>query len=290
MEAADDPDLLWALRGAGANFGVVTRLDLAVHRIGPRVVAGVLAFPAEGAARVLARYAALAGTAPRELGTIVNLRHAPPAPWLPPGLHGRPVVLIGVCWTGADEGLDRLLAPLRALRPLADTVGAVPYTEHQRLFDAAVPHGLHYFWRSDYVTGLGGQVAEALSEHSWSMRNRRSYTIMFHLGGALADLDPGAAAFSGRHDGFAININAVWAPPEPDDVAWVREQWARIHGFSAGVYVNFLDDEPAQRTQAAYSAAAYRRLVEVKRRYDPDNVFRSNHNIDPAVRPGPAGR
>jgi FAD/FMN-containing dehydrogenase len=290
VEAADDPDLLWALRGAGANFGVVTRLDLAVHRIGPRVVAGVLAFPAEGAARVLARYAALAGTAPRELGTIVNLRHAPPAPWLPPGLHGRPVVLIGVCWTGADVGLDRLLAPLRALRPLADTVGGVPYTEHQRLFDAAVPHGLHYFWRSDYVTGLGGQVAEALEEHSWSMRNRRSYTIMFHLGGALADLDPGTAAFSGRHDGFAININAVWAPPEPDDVAWVREQWARVHGFSAGVYVNFLDDEPAQRTQAAYSASAYRRLVEVKRRYDPDNVFRSNHNIDPAVRPGPAGR
>jgi FAD/FMN-containing dehydrogenase len=290
VEAADDPDLLWALRGAGANFGVVTRLDLAVHRVGPRVVAGVLAFPAEGAAPVLAGYAALASTAPRELGTIVNLRHAPPAPWLPPGQHGRPVVLIGVCWTGADESLDRLLAPLRALRPLADTVGAVPYTEHQRLFDAAVPHGLHYFWRSDYVTGLGGQVAEALSEHSWSMRNRRSYTIIFHLGGALADLDPGAAAFSGRHDGFAININAVWAPPEPDDVAWVREQWARIHGLSAGVYVNFLDDEPPQRTQAAYSAAAYRRLVEVKRRYDPDNVFRSNHNIDPAVRPGPAGR
>ena len=290
VEAADDPDLLWALRGAGANFGVVTRLDLAVHRIGPQVVAGVLAFPAEEAAPVLARYAALAGTAPRELGTIVNLRHAPPAPWLPPGLHGRPVVLVGVCWTGADAGLDRLLAPLRALRPLADTVGAAPYTEHQRLFDAAVPHGLHYFWRSDYVTGLGGKITEALSQHSWSMRNRRSYTIMFHLGGALADLDPGAAAFSGRHDGFAININAVWAPPEPDDVAWVKDLWTRIHGFSAGVYVNFLDDEPAQRTQAAYSAAAYRRLLEVKRRYDPDNVFRSNHNIDPAVRPGPAGR
>jgi FAD/FMN-containing dehydrogenase len=287
VEAADDPDLLWALRGAGANFGVVTRLDLAVHRIGPQVAGGVLAFPAGGAGEVLSRYTDLAGTAPRELGTIVNLRHAPPAPWLPPGLHGRPVVLIGVCWTGTDAGLDRLLAPLRALRPLADTVGAVPYTEHQRLFDAAVPHGLHYFWRSDYVTGLGGEIAEAFGEHSWSMRNRRSYTIVFHLGGALADLDPGTAAFSGRHDGFAININAVWAPPEPDDVAWVKDLWARIHGFSAGVYVNFLDDEPAQRTQAAYGAAAYRRLLEVKRRYDPDNVFRSNHNIDPAVRPGP---
>jgi FAD/FMN-containing dehydrogenase len=290
VEAADDPELLWALRGAGANFGVVTRLDLTVHRIGPQVAAGVLVFPAEGAVPVLARYAALADAAPRELGTIVNLRHAPPAPWLPPGLHGQPVVLIGVCWTGTDAGLDRLLAPLRALRPLADTVGAVPYTEHQRLFDAAVPHGLHYFWRSDYVTSLDGEVAEALSGHSWSMRNHRSYTIMFHLGGKLADLDPDAAAFSGRHDGFAININAAWAPPEPDDGAWVREQWARIHGFSAGVYVNFLDDEPAQRTRAAYSAAAYRRLLEVKRRYDPDNVFRSNHNIDPALRPAPPGR
>jgi Berberine and berberine like len=89
---------------------------------------------------------------------------------------------------------------------------------------------------------------------------------------------------------FAININAVWAPPEPDDVAWTREQWDRIHGFSAGVYVNFLDDEPAQRTRAAYGTAAYGRLLEVKRRYDPDNVFRSNHNIDPAVRAGPARR
>jgi hypothetical protein len=193
VEAAGDPDLLWALRGAGANFGVVTRLDLAVHRIGLRIAGGVLAFPADGAGEVLSRYAELAGTAPRELGTIVNLRHAPPAPWLPLGLHGRPVVLIGVCWTGTDAGLDRLLAPLRALRPLADTVGAVPYTEHQRLFDAAVPHGLHYFWRSDYVTGLGGEIAEALGEYSWSMRNRRSYTIMFHLGGAPADLDPGTA-------------------------------------------------------------------------------------------------
>jgi FAD/FMN-containing dehydrogenase len=290
VEAADDPDLLWALRGAGANFGVVTRLDLAVHGVGPQVTAGVLAFPAEQADTVLGRYAALADAAPRELGTIVNLRHAPPAPWLPPGLHGRPVVLVGVCWTGADAGLDPLLAPLRALRPLAGTVGPVRYTEHQRLFDAAVPHGLHYFWRSDYVTGLGGEITDALSLHSWSMRNPRSYTIMFHLGGALADTDPGAAAFSGRHDGFAININAVWAPPEPDDVAWTSEQWARIHGFSAGVYVNFLDDEPAQRTRAAYSAAAYGRLLEVKRRYDPDNVFRSNHNIDPAVRPGPSRR
>ena len=287
VEAAGDPDLLWALRGAGANFGVVTRLDLAVHRIGPQIAGGVLAFPADAAGEVLSGYAELAGTAPRELGTIVNLRHAPPAPWLPPGLHGRPVVLIGVCWTGTDAGLDRLLAPLRALRPLADTVGAVPYTEHQRLFDAAVPHGLHYFWRSDYVSSLSGPVAGALTGHSWSARSRRSYTIIFHLGGALAHPGAEAAAFSGRHDGFAVNVNAAWQPPEPDDTGWVTSQWQRIHGSSVGVYVNFLDNEPGERVLAAYGPAAYARLLQVKRRYDPANVFRSNHNLDPALSPEP---
>jgi FAD/FMN-containing dehydrogenase len=286
IEAAGDPDLLWALRGAGANFGVVTRLDLALHRAGPQVIAGVLVFPAERAGAVLDRYAALAQEAPRELGTIVNLRHAPPAPWLPADLHGRPVVLVGVCWTGAPGRESPLLAPLRALRPLADTAGPLAYTALQRLFDAAVPHGLHYFWRSDYVTSLSGPVADALTGHSWSVRSRRSYTIIFHLGGALADCGT-AAAFSGRHHGFAVNINAAWQPPEPDDIGWVTRQWRRIHGSSVGVYVNFLDNEPGERVLAAYGPAAYARLLEVKGRYDPGNVFRSNHNLDPAASPDP---
>jgi len=287
IEAAGDPDLLWALRGAGANFGVVTRLDLALHRAGPQVIAGVLVFPAERAGAVLDRYTALAQEAPRELGTIVNLRHAPPAPWLPADLHGRPVVLVGVCWTGAPGGEGPLLAPLRALRPLADTAGPLAYTALQRLFDAAVPHGLNYFWRSDYVTSLSGPVADALTGHSWSVRSRRSYTIIFHLGGALADCGTAAAAFSGRHDGFAVNINAAWQPPEPDDIGWVTRQWQRIHGSSVGVYVNFLDNEPGERVLAAYGPAAWARLLEVKGRYDPGNVFRSNHNLDPAASPDP---
>jgi len=287
IEAAGDPDLLWALRGAGANFGVVTRLDLALHRAGPQVIAGMLVFPAERAAAVLDRYTALAQDAPRELGTIVNLRHAPPAPWLPADLHGRPVVLVGVCWTGVPGEEGPLLAPLRALRPLADTAGPMTYTALQRLLDAAVPHGLHYFWRSDYVSSLSGPVAGALTGHSWSVRSRRSYTIIFHLGGALADPGAEAAAFSGRHHGFAVNVNAAWQPPEPDDTGWVTRQWQRIHGSSVGVYVNFLDNEPGDRVRAAYGPAAYARLLEVKRRYDPGNVFRSNHNLDPALSPDP---
>jgi FAD/FMN-containing dehydrogenase len=286
VEAADDPALLWALRGAGPNFGVITRLDLALHAIGPQVTAGVLAFPAGQATEVLGRYAAMAAEAPAELGTIVNLRHAPPAPWLPPGVHGRPVVLIGACWTGAAGRLADLLAPLRALRPLADTVGPVSYAEHQRLFDAAVPHGLRYFWRSAYLARMDGSVIGALAGYSWSMRNPRSYTIIFHLGGALAGPHPPAGAFSCQQAAFAVNVNAAWAPPEPGDAAWAQAQWRRISEFSVGVYVNFLDDEPPERTRAAYGDLAYARLLEVKRRYDPDNIFRSNHNIDPSPRPG----
>jgi hypothetical protein len=163
----------------------------------------------------------------------------------------------------------------------------MPYTALQRLFDAAVPHGLHYFWRSDYVTSLSGPVAGALTGHSWSVRSRRSYTIIFHLGGALADCGPEAAAFSGRHHGFAVNVNAAWQPPEPDDIGWVTRQWQRIHGSSVGVYINFLDNEPGERVRAAYGPATYARLLEVKRHYDPGNVFRSNHNLDPAASPDP---
>ena len=185
VEAGDDPDLLWALRGAGANFGVVTRLDLRLHPIGPSVTAGVLAFPAETARRALAEYRVLAASAPRELGTVLNLRHAPPAPWLPPSLHGRPVLLLGICWTGTTD-VDPLLAPLRALGPMSDTVRPVLYTEHQRLFDAAVPHGLHYHWRSDYVADLRRRPARPGVDDG----NPRSYTIVFHLGGALADVAP----------------------------------------------------------------------------------------------------
>ena len=290
VEAGDDPDLLWALRGAGANFGVVTRLDLRLHPIGPQVTAGVLAYHARDAGRVLQTYRGVASAAPRELGTILNLRHAPPAPWLPLELHGQPVILVGVCWTGKHDRVGPLLAPLRALRPAADTVTVTAYVDHQRLFDAAVPHGLHYFWRSDYVAELDDSIIETLLDRGWSMRNPRSYTIVFHLGGALADVDASHAAFRGRHAGYAININAARASTEPDDTAWVHTLWSGVHPHSVGVYLNFLDNEDHDRVAAAYGDDTFARLLELKRRHDPDNVFRSNHNIEPAVKGTAAAR
>jgi FAD/FMN-containing dehydrogenase len=278
LEVGTEHELLWALRGAGANFGVVTRFDMKVHPLGP-VLAGALVFPADRANTVLPAYREFIRDAPRELGTIVTLRHAPPAPWLPPELHGRPVVIVAVCWSGSPERGEQAIAPLRALQPLFDSVTLQPYVAHQRLFDAAVPHGLNYYWRSDYVADLDNAVIDTLLTHAWSMSSPRSYTIIFHLGGALTDAAPGSAVFDGR-TGFAVNINGSWSSGEPDDRDWVKQEWTALHPHSRGVYVNFLDVEDAARVAAAYGDAGPA-LAKLKRTYDPDNVFHHNHNIAP---------
>jgi FAD/FMN-containing dehydrogenase len=285
IEVGAEHELIWALRGAGANFGVVTRLDLRVYPVGPDVLAGVLVFPAERAADVLSMYGEAIKRAPRELTTIVNLRHAPPLAWMPVEWHGRPVVMIAACWCGPPDVGERALSALRALGPVVDTVGVKPYVEHQRLFDLAVPHGLQYYWRSDYVAALDDSVVNTLLAHAWTMASPRSYTIIFQLGGALADVDQTTAAFAGR-TGFAVNINGVWNEPGAanDDTTWVRREWNALHPSSTGVYVNFLDDESPTRVAAAYGAAGPR-LADLKRRYDPDNVFHHNHNILPAASP-----
>jgi UDP-N-acetylenolpyruvoylglucosamine reductase len=283
IEVDETHELMWALRGAGANFGVVTRFDLRLHPVGPEVLAGVLLFPAERAEDVLRAYRDIIATAPRELTTVVVLRHAPPQPWVPLELRGRPVLMIAACWCGSPDAGERCIAPLRALHPIADTVTGKPYTEHQQLFDAGVPHGLQYYWRSDYVAALDDAMISALLAHAWMMASPRSYTIIFQLGGALAEVDPSSAVFAGR-TGFAININGVWTArgAPDDDAAWVRRQWQSIHPHSTGVYVNFLDNETPSRVAAAYGAAAVR-LGELKWRYDPDNVFHNNHNVTPIL-------
>jgi FAD/FMN-containing dehydrogenase len=287
IEVDEEHELMFALRGAGANFGIATRLDLRVHPVGPDVLAGVLVFPAERAADILPAYRDAVARAPHELTTVVNLRHAPPLPWLPVELHGRPVVMIAACWCGPIDAGERCLAGLRALRPFVDTVSPKPYVQHQQLFDAAVPHGLQYYWRSDYVAALDDALVEVLLTHAWTMSSPRSYTIIFQLGGALAEVDPSTAVFAGR-TGLAVNINGVWTERggADDDSAWVRREWEAIHPYSTGVYVNFLDDEAPSRIAAAYGTAGSR-LAELKRRYDPDNVFCNNHNILPAA--GPRG-
>jgi FAD/FMN-containing dehydrogenase len=281
-----EPELFWGLRGGGGNFGVVTAFRFRLHPVGPPVLAGPVLYAAEEAGEVLRRYRDWAADAPDEVATMVNLRLAPPLPDIPERLHGRPVVSVVCCYAGTDRAAgERLLAPARRLgRPLLDLVAVKPYGAHQATFDATVPHGLHYYWRSCYLDDLGDGAIDALVSHAWRHRSPWSYTILFQLGGAVGRVPEEATAFSGRGAGYALNVNAVAAGGDgyPEQAAWARRTWEAVAPHGNGVYVNFLDREGDDRVRAAYGPAKYRRLAALKRAWDPDNLFRLNQNIVPA--------
>ncbi|MFP3944988.1 MAG: FAD-binding oxidoreductase [Alphaproteobacteria bacterium] len=281
----ENAELFWGLKGGGGNFGVVTNFEYRLHPVGPQVLAGLVLHPAERAAEVLRFYRDYVAAAPDELTTIVYLRHAPPAPFLPQELHGRPVIMIGVCYAGDLEEGERVLAPFRAHgEPLIDLIEPRPYVDHQGTLDASVPHGLHYYWKADYLPPLSDAVIDTLVAHAWKAPSLASYTILFHLGGAIRDLDSGAAAFEDRNAEHALNINSVWTGSErpEEQIAWSRNFFEAVHPHSTGgSYMNFLGEEGEDRIRAAYGATKYERLRALKTEYDPENLFRFNQNIRP---------
>jgi hypothetical protein len=195
------------------------------------------------------------------------------------------VVAITCCYAGGDAAAgERLLAPVRRLAPpLLDLVTVKPYAAHQGTFDATVPHGLHYYWRSHYLDDLGDEAIDTLAGHAWAHRSPWSYTILFQLGGAVRHLPEEATAFSGRGAGYALNINAVTpgADGYPAQAAWARRTWRAMAPHGNGVYVNFLDREGGERVRAAYGPGKYRRLAALKQAWDPGNLFRLNQNVTP---------
>ncbi len=288
VHASDDeePELFWAVRGGGSNFGVVTSFEYQLHPVGPVLLAGLVMHPVERATEVLRFYRDFAAQAPRELGSVVSLRTAPELPWVPEDLRGRPIVAIPVCYAGPPEAGERVLAPLRRCGPpAADLIVRKPYLEHQSMFDITVPHGWHYYWKSVSLPPLTDAAIDALVDTAWRKRSPRSYMILFHKGGAVHDRPDDAMAYSGRDAEHELNINGAWTAEdaENDDTAWVRESFERMLRHSTGgVYVNFLGDEGKERVRAAYGSAKFERLVRLKRRYDPNNFFRLNQNIDPS--------
>lgn len=283
------PDLFWALRGGGGNFGVVTSFEFALHPRGP-VLAGPLVWPLEHTAAVLQRYRDLIERAADELATIVILRHAPAMAPLPPSIHGRPVCMIFVCWTGEHEPGERAIAPLRRFgSPLFDGIAVRPYVELQSSFDAGAPHGWHSYWKSCELPALTDETIGLLTEHAHRIESPRSYIIMFHMGGAVGRMPEESTAYSQRAAVHNVNIDAVWLPVEAEraerELSWARMAYEALSPHQQGVYVNFLGDEGQERVRSAYGEGKYRRLSEIKAKYDPGNVFRLNQNIRPAVRP-----
>ena len=289
LRASQDehPNLFWALRGGGGNFGVVTSFEFRLHRVGPTVLAGPILWDASDAGEVLRFYRDFVRDASDELGTVVRFGAAPPLPVIPEDLHWRSVVMIGTCYAGPIEDGARVLRPLRAFgTPLLDLVGPAPYVKFQSALDSTVPHGWNYYWKSTHLPELRDDLIDVIAGHAFSCSSPRSYAAMFHLKGAVSRVANGGTAFGNRQASHAITLDAVWRPGEDfgdRDTAWTRAFFAALGRFREGVYVNFLGgDEDHGRVREAYGDSIYNRLVDVKTTYDPDNVFHHNQNIRPA--------
>ena len=287
----EHPDLFWALRGGGGNFGVVTSFEFRLHSVGPTVLAGPIMWDATDVGEVLRFYRDFVREAPDELGTVVRFGTAPPLPVIQEELYWRPVVLVGACHAGPVEDAEVVLRPLRALgRPLLDLIAPTPYVNHQSALDSTVLHGWNYYWKSTYLPELRDDLIDVIAEHAFSWSSPRSYAAMFHMKGAVNRVAEGATAFGNRQASHAITLDAVWRPGEDfgdRDTAWTRGFFGALGRFREGVYVNFLGgDEDPDRIREAYGDSVYDRLVKVKTMYDPDNVFHHNQNIRPRLSDG----
>src|SRR5688500_17958512 len=265
--ADEHPDLFWALRGGGGNFGVVSSFELRLHPVGPDVLAGAILWDAGDTAEVLRFYRDFVRDAPDELTTVVRFGTAPPLSVIPEELHWRPVVLVGACHVGPIRDAEAVLRPLRAFgRALLDRIGTTPYVSHQSALDSTVPHGWRYYWKSTYLPELHDDLIDVIAEHAFACTSPRSYVAMFHLGGAVSRVPEGATAFGNRHACQAVTFDAVWRSGEDyaeRDIAWTRRFLAALDGYREGVYVNFLGaDEGGDRIRDAYRAGVYDRLVE----------------------------
>ncbi|MFC5237494.1 FAD-binding oxidoreductase [Pseudonocardia zijingensis] len=286
--ANEHPDLFWALRGGGGNFGVVTSFRFALHAVGPTVLAGPVFWAAEDTDALLRFYRDFVGDAPDELGTIVRLGTVPPLPVVAEELHWRPAVAVTCCWSGAVDDGERAVAELRRFgTPLVDLISPTPYVAFQSGIDSTVPHGWHYYWKGTNLAGLSDDVITVIADHAYRAGSPRSYAALFHIGGAVARVPREATAYGSRDAAHVMSIDGVWLPEESGEHAAAETAWARrfleaLRPHHAGVYVNFLDaDDGTGRVREAYGDRTYRRLAEVKAEYDPDNAFHHNKNIRP---------
>jgi FAD/FMN-containing dehydrogenase len=288
VRASDDenPDLFWGLRGGGGNFGVVTGIDYNLFEVGPEIVGGVVAWPVSEASRVLDLYRTLSENAPPELTLVAFIRPAPPAPWLPLDMHFKPIMAILACYSGKPEDGEKLVAPIKSFgNPIGDVLVRRPYTQLQSLLDGTQPKGRRYYWKSEYLPGIDPLLDEKFINQAVKIPSPHSAMILFQIDGALNQLDENHSPVGNRDARYVLNIGGSWEQADEDEVnlEWARETWTELKQFSTGgTYINFLtEDEGPERIEAALGNNM-RRLAEVKAKWDPENVFRTNRNIKPA--------
>ncbi|CAN5353722.1 hypothetical protein BH10PSE16_BH10PSE16_40970 [soil metagenome] len=283
--ATEQPELFWALRGGSGNFGVVTRFDFQLHPVGPNVLAGLIVYPFSEARAVLQQYREFMEKAPNDLSVWVVLRKAPPLPFLPEAVHGQEVVVLALLYAGEPAQGQSLVEPLHHFGTPAGThVGVMPYVDWQKAFDPLLTPGARNYWKSHNFSELQDGLFDAVIEYVGKLPSPQCEIFFGAIGGATLLPAPDSAAYAHRDARFVMNVHGRWDDAADDErcIRWARAYFKASAPFaSGGVYVNFLTADEGDRVKAAYGQN-YERLAQVKRRYDPANLFSTNQNIQPA--------
>jgi FAD/FMN-containing dehydrogenase len=280
----ENSDLFWGLRGGGGNFGIVTSFEFQLHPLGPNVLSGLMVFPFEQARSVLTQFARFTQSMPDELNVWMVTRKAPPLPFLPQGIHGKEIVALAVFYAGDPADGEKLIEPLRGFGSVqGEHVGVQPYTAWQQTFDPLLTRGARNYWKSHNFVQLSDAAIDTVIEYAGRLPSPHCEIFVGTIGGRTARVAPDAMAYSSRDACYVLNVHGRWESPADDQrcIAWAREFFTKAQPFaSRGAYTNFLTQDEADRVPFAYGAA-YQRLVDLKRKFDPTNFFRMNPNIRP---------
>jgi FAD/FMN-containing dehydrogenase len=280
----DHPDLFWGIRGGGGNFGVVTSFEFRLHKVGPEVLAGLIIHPLDAAKDVLRFYRDFLKTTPQEFTCWFVLRLAPPLPFLPAEWHGKGILALAVCYSGNVKDGERVADPLRKFgKPLADIIGPMPYAAWQTILDPLLVPGMRNYWKTHDFREVSDGLIDTLIAHARKIPDPQTEIAFAFLGEGVTKVPKEATAYAHRDAAFVLNVHGRWDNAANDSkcIGWARELFQAATPFATGgAYVNFLTEEEQGRVRSAYGTN-YDRLVTLKKKYDPLNLFRTNQNIQP---------
>jgi FAD/FMN-containing dehydrogenase len=285
VHAGSHPDLFWALRGGGGNFGVVIEFEFALHPVGPEIFAGLVVFSHEEAAAILRRYRDFAATAPDDLSVWIVFRKAPPLPFLPSDVHGRHVLVLAICYLGDPAAGPEIMASFASFGTiLGQHVGPQPFVDWQQAFDPLLKPGARNYWKTNNFSELTDGLLDCIVDEASDLPSPHCEIFMGQLGGQAARVPAEATAYGNRDANFVMNVHGRWESPADDEtcIAWARHVYHATTPFATGgAYINFLTAEETDRVQSAFGPNLVR-LAQVKKTYDPKNFFHLNQNIRPA--------